>query len=52
VKAVGLFYYNSTENETELKKRRYTCKTQMTSVKEGIIPLSSKNHSQLDELFM
>jgi hypothetical protein len=31
---------------------RYTCKTQMTSVKESIIPLSSKNHIQLDELFI
>jgi hypothetical protein len=41
---------NSTENEIKLKK------IQLTSIKEGIITsslylLSSKSHSQLDELF-
>jgi hypothetical protein len=33
-----VIYYNSTENQTQLKKRRYTRKTQLTSVKESIIP--------------
>jgi hypothetical protein len=34
-------YYNSTEKETKLKKRRYTREAQLTFVKEGIIPFSS-----------
>jgi hypothetical protein len=46
----------SPENETQLKKKPYTRKIQLTSVKESIIPfslyLSSKSHSQLDELFI
>jgi hypothetical protein len=53
-----LIYYNSTENETQLKKRRYTRKTHLTLLsKKAIIAfslylLSSKSHSQPDELFL
>jgi hypothetical protein len=47
-------YYNSTEKETKLKKRRYTREAQLTFIKEGIILflLSSKSHRQLNELFI
>jgi hypothetical protein len=59
-KTIVAYLLVNAKNETQLKKKNVTLtklsKTQLTSVKEGIIPfslylLSSKSNSQLDEQF-